>query len=45
VLGHRHAQDVRRVRGENLLLVASEADHAVHVLCVALDNLHEPGLI
>src|SRR4029453_3178437 len=45
VLGHRHAQDGRRVRGGNLLLVASEADHALHVLCVALDNLHEPGLI
>jgi hypothetical protein len=45
VLGHRHTQDVRRLPGENLLLVAPEADHALHAVGVALDDLHIAGLI
>src|SRR5215213_3756541 len=45
VLGQRPAQDVRRVAGEELVVVASEADHALHVVGSALDDLHEPGRI
>src|SRR5215216_3888827 len=45
MLGHRHAQDVRRVLGQDLVLVASQAGHALPVVAMALDDLDEAGLI
>jgi hypothetical protein len=44
VLGHRHAENVRRVPGQGLLAGYS-ADHARQVITMALDNPHEAGLL
>src|SRR5919108_3622987 len=45
VLGQRHSQDVRRFPGQDLPLVALQADHPFQVVAMALGDPDEAGLV
>src|SRR6266545_4617954 len=45
VLRHGHAEDVRRLLGEHVLLADGQLCQAVHVLGMPLDHLDEAGVV